>query len=752
MALTKRYEDGFNSLDGIAYRVEIWQEGYTGSVQSIAFSSKPLVLKWAETDKLAPVQSSSATLRLFSDTDRQFLDLYTVKAGAVRMDVYRDGQLYWSGTLDPELYEEPYSYKERYTVELTFSDFAILDRIPWSERGFIPIAEVIQTALTATGIQTGGTVQHVSTRLSRADEDLLARIAVSGMNFFDEDDEPMTLRKVLEETLRPFALRIVQKAGRIHVYDLNALYSAFTPTEFYWSSDDAILGADAVYNNVKIAYSPYGVSSLADASVDKDSVSGETYRYPLRPEDSGIAGFDLTLSAGVAGNMSDVEKNLLGINSATPNRFSKMSDVISEIPTAGGEIPTVNSEIRDANSGEPGISKSASAAYFRVTPLLTGSDDSGVAQRVVYSKTGTAPTILVDDSGKTGMVAGLPSRIFLCNTGDLERYKLRLKVEMLVDDRLNPYDEDQGADLLGQDKDDVGKLLDDVAKIWYQKCALSLYPAATGGSASYTYRNSAVIQSAGDEYYEEKGEWIDPASILPNTITMALCYYEEAERKDTCAVRGWKTNKQYLWNYWEETPYLWRLRGDGEFIPLPPTGGYLDFQIEYSAQCLRGSNDLYRWNELYRLWHLYRSIKLDLVDAETYKEIPQEDIETTAWLNPDAKEELTIDTIVGCMDTASPIAKGQLFDVEDGYAVVSRFSRAGVMDRLEKLLIGTVYSNYATRHHTLSGETDLLPTFTTYTDRNLPGVYLLLKETQDLEAGTSSVLAVQVDEDEYQGA
>ena len=58
MALAKRYEDGFNSLDGIAYRVEIWQEGYTGSVQPVAFSSKPLVLKWSETDK----QNSTAML------------------------------------------------------------------------------------------------------------------------------------------------------------------------------------------------------------------------------------------------------------------------------------------------------------------------------------------------------------------------------------------------------------------------------------------------------------------------------------------------------------------------------------------------------------------------------------------------------------------------------------------------------------------------------------------------------------------
>ena len=744
MALAKRYEDGFNSLDGIAYRVEIWQEGYTGSVQPIAFSSKPLVLKWSETDKLAPVQSSSATLRLFSDTDRQFLDLYTVKAGAVRMDVYREGQLYWSGTLDPELYEEPYSYKERYTVELTFSDFAILDRLSWSERGFIAIAGVIQTALAATGIQTGGTVQHVSTRLSRADEDLLARIAVSGMNFFDEDDEPMTLRKVLEETLRPFALRIVQKAGRIHVYDLNAIYSAFTPTEFYWSSDDAILGADAVYNNVRITFSPYGVSSLADASVDKDSVSGTTYRYPLRPEDSAIAGFDLTLSQGTQNLSLDLAKN--------KSRLSRAQ--VKTYPALTQDLAAANSRVGNEASSETtqGIAKSASASYFRVTPLLTGSDDTGVAQRVVYSKTGTAPTVLVDDSGKSGMVASLPQRIFLCNTGNFDRFRLRLKVEMLVDDRLNPYDEDQGADLLGQDKDDVGYLLNEKARIWYQNVVLRLYSNATGGTASYSYMNTP---SENAPYCAEEGSW-----MAGEGEGMLLCYYEEAERKDTCAVRSWKTNKQLIWNYWDETPYLWRLRGDGEFIPLPPTGGYLDFQIFYQGGALDYSAApvvglpvaLFDRSQFYRLWHLFRSIKLDLVDAETYQEIPQEDIETTAWLNPDAREELTIDTIVGCMDSASPIAKGQLFDTEEGYAVVSRFSRAGVMDRLEKLLIGTVYSNYATRHHTLSGETDLLPTFTTYTDRNLPGVYLLLKETQDLVAGTSSVLAVQIDEDEYQGA
>ena len=114
MALNKRYTGGFNSLGNVDYRFEIWQEGFIGTASEVAVTNKPLSIEWAETDKLEPVQSSSAKLQLYSDSDRQFVDLYTVKAGSVRLDVYREGDLYWSGTLDPELYEEPFAYKTDY--------------------------------------------------------------------------------------------------------------------------------------------------------------------------------------------------------------------------------------------------------------------------------------------------------------------------------------------------------------------------------------------------------------------------------------------------------------------------------------------------------------------------------------------------------------------------------------------------------------------------------------------------------------
>ena len=95
---------------GVTYDVEIYQKDYAGAVSMVAFCEDPLEIEWQEVDKLEPVASSAATLCLFAERDRQFTDLYTVEAGSIRMDVYRDGALHWSGTLDTELYEEPFAY------------------------------------------------------------------------------------------------------------------------------------------------------------------------------------------------------------------------------------------------------------------------------------------------------------------------------------------------------------------------------------------------------------------------------------------------------------------------------------------------------------------------------------------------------------------------------------------------------------------------------------------------------------------
>ena len=72
MSMGLRYKGGFHSIGQTLYEVEIYEEGYLGSVFGIAFCEEPLEIEWPETDKLEPVQSANATLRLYSDNDRQF--------------------------------------------------------------------------------------------------------------------------------------------------------------------------------------------------------------------------------------------------------------------------------------------------------------------------------------------------------------------------------------------------------------------------------------------------------------------------------------------------------------------------------------------------------------------------------------------------------------------------------------------------------------------------------------------------------
>lgn len=271
MALGIRYSGSFLSQRGVTWRVDILQEGYGGTQpgELIFPADTPLEISWGSTDKLTPVQCSSATLKIISDTDRRFIDLYTVEVGAVRMDVYRNGTLYWSGSLDTELYEEPYSTANGYDVSLTFSDFACLERLDWSGSGLITVRALVDSCLAQSGINYRSLdVSYISTEVNYS-KMTLQEVYVLQENFFDEDGEARSVKGVLEETLRPFALRIIQKAGKVWIYDLNGLHSK-AASQVVWDSTDSVLSADKIFNNVKVTFSPYADAEMMKGTVEKD--------------------------------------------------------------------------------------------------------------------------------------------------------------------------------------------------------------------------------------------------------------------------------------------------------------------------------------------------------------------------------------------------------------------------------------------------------------------------------------------------
>lgn len=696
MSKTLRYYSEFRDLEETLWRVEILQEGYAGEASEVTLSGTPLEIEWASADKMTVVQSSSATLQLVSRSDMQFLDMYQVKAGNVRMDVLREGALYWSGTLDPELYEEPYVMTKNYYVSLTFSDFAILEREKWDYKDFAQLQYLLEMCLTKMQIRYDGIVKYVSTQLSASDTtDIFTAVKVNCLNYYDEDDESMSVREVLEETLRPFALRIIQKAGHIYVYDINRLYGAFTPKEVRWRNANAMLSQDVVYNNVTVTYSPYGQSSLVDAEVEGSTVSeDEKWSYTLTPDDVATPGFDLYLGDKAEGQMETGFMN----------------------------------------------------KYFRIEPLLSGSEDAGVAQYVLWTKPdGTQEAVVPEWTLSKSPSAGLKTPVFIYRVDDPSRYKLQVIAEILVDGRYNPFEAwDQG----GNDKSD-GRF-DRNMKIFMQRGELAIRTSIDSENPDYIYSNKSIAFS---DNYTGNGEWKTWAASAQDETEFSLCYYSFTNRgaEGVTGVGGWTNNKQCIGQYWGDLPAMWEKRGDGEYLDLPPVTGFLDLQLFTYCQAYNQEGASTPNNGMNRTFHLIRRLEVNVVDSVTYKVLPQEDIETKAWINKDAKEDLSIDTILGTMDYPSPIAKGQLFRMSDT-SVIGTMYRAGVTDRLEKLLIGTVYSNYATRHHTLTGDVRIITDFTTLTDKHLPGVYITLQERQNIRSCTSSLQMVTIDTDKYEGA
>ena len=84
MSFATKYKGHFFDLANTRYDYYIEEDGYTGSVtELVTLNEDPLVIEWSSTDKLEPIQSSSATIRLLSKSDRAFIDLYTVEVGKI---------------------------------------------------------------------------------------------------------------------------------------------------------------------------------------------------------------------------------------------------------------------------------------------------------------------------------------------------------------------------------------------------------------------------------------------------------------------------------------------------------------------------------------------------------------------------------------------------------------------------------------------------------------------------------------------
>lgn len=696
MAKSVRYYAEFKSREDDLYRIEILQDG-SYAAQEVVLAANPVTIDWGNVDKLEPVMSSSATLRLVSMTDRQFVDMYTVEATSIRLNIYRDGSLYWSGTLDTELFEEPYSMLDRYVTELTFSDFAPLSRLKWQMTGFATMREVVTECLSISGIEYSSIEEHISTKIEGSVAELLDDAVLSMDNFYDEDGEAWSVREVLDETLRPFALRLKQKCGKIIIADINAL-AALTPQDVEWRGNNSTLGVEPTYNRAIINFSPYSETILFDGSFDHDETlknNGDIYRgTPIDVPGTTFTGF--TIYSGKEITEPTEEQGLILSNGVRVFRMDAEEDGEDTAGVLWGYTPYEN---RNDWVG------------YKPTTITTNRE---IMQ--------TPPVTLV--SAENWSYA----------------YNLSVSLEVLYDVRKNPYEDASGYNESGNWTN---------FNNWANYGWILSQLVLTGDDGkTYSFDNSETFTDKPDANFAG-GDWIEGSNGR-----LYLQFYNPSNYKSQTGFGGWQSNKRSVGYKFGTLPANFSKYINQEKIPMPPVGGIISLKIFQGVMSYDNSDDVSpktdNVNNISR-WLAYRGLKLSIVKASG-KEIDAEDVVVSAWLNKAAENEISLDTYIGSMHSRVPMAKGVVLQQSNSNLPVKKFTRADITDTLENLLLGTLYSNYAGRKNTLEGTIQLVPTEQILSDKSsVNSRYLLLSERQDLQECFSEIKMAEIVEDSYTG-
>lgn len=753
MSQELRYYGEIASLNGHAITVEIWKEG-AELLDMLTFpADSPVVIEWAEADKLEPVLSSSCTLSIESMTDRQFLDeLYTIESGSVTCKIYRDDVLYWSGTLDPEQYEEPYYRLENYDVTITFNDFARLERIKYDRSDIVPVKTLIEWIISQSGVEYGSIIWKTSTKTFTGANTAFTGSYIKSANWYDEEGEAMSLREVLDETLRVFSLRCKQKAGNIYIYDLHTIYSE-TPSQVVWDGADSAISADKVYNDVEVTWSPYDSTNLIDSEIKyKTGTSVTTWQFPQNdtPTKSNtdtyyaINSYYGTTSRSTS---SDTRKDWWN------RQITYQSESFYLLKNREGF------EIRISNSGS-GVTLGGNAAFFKVSPQYSGQEDEGVLiylgrfdlltiyenhlfsdhQYVRWTNNRVANMFgTLGNYQSQGNDALTFARFYVPTLPNSSQYFLRLKVETLIDCRINPYESDS------MSIDHPVHVIDHV----YIPYNLKL---ECDDGNTYYWDTSELFDSNDKEVsvITASSQWSAAASrgtILASGYSAALHYTSNiASPADGDGNLGWNTNTVMMPKYSTSSSDSVQAIERGEYIKLPTTGGWCTLTISDILDSYGTNGNYDHYLNAFVGWVAIKSVSVELVDKYG-NSINTEDVVTNATLNRSAKETLDIDTVLDVSETIANTAKGMLVDV-DGRPLAG-FQRAGSTGTLAQLMCNTIYSQYATRKLAISGTVQLLDTPGILSEANTDGKFILESEAQNLREDTSSIRMVQFTPDEY---
>ncbi|MDD6209113.1 MAG: hypothetical protein PUB21_00735 [Bacteroidales bacterium] len=665
----------FKSQNGKEYRVDIGQRtdenipADQNIAKEIEAGPNPVVIEWGDTERLDTILSSSATLQLISRENMEFYDLFhtgikdfpvwirSIERNKDNPDVITSSDTVWYGHLDSELYEEPFNSASGYQVSVTASDFGVLDRIMWSgKEEFTSIWQLIRGIVREASLEQLRYEVNCSTKsntiTNNSELNVLEKIYVTGSNFHSDK----TMKEMLVELLKPFSLKIMQRDGVIYIYDYDAIYGNKRPglTSSYagpgttendipkdnfkedvsslgFASNESTLSTDKLYNKVKVTFDPVMEDlTLLDAEVSENSLSGL------------------------------IEKKVIKL------------DVASD---------KTGFTLYRYESGDAFVS--GSQEYYRIDPYLSGNERCGVYYPDLRPVTdfSTLNGVLLSVNRHPYIESGL-------------RNKLRIRLEMCLDVRYNPFED-------ASINNDEGHWHTFNGKNNITYFPVNIYTTDETGKVKDIYQNKNVYGMS--SFAPDDGSW---NGNKLNAGEAFFAWYDVNDIKDSTGCGGFKYNSPMTGRYEDGkhiTDRMIRNANKGDLIPLPPSGGFLHVEVCGPFQMWELDGKGKHWSPFTEFnligWLMFGDLIVDVVD-ENGKEIETYKYEHSAWMDKNVKEECALDTLFGSNTKRYTPAKGTLYyDLSSkNYQVLDTFSRGYHTDvPLEKLLLAEVCANYGVR-------------------------------------------------------
>lgn len=289
------YTGFFRDINDKQYKVVITTSNGSGN-NTVILGTDPFIteLETSESHLYKPCKYSSATIRIV--TNDYLFDIYSSKAQDNKVVLYdNNNNIKWVGYITPNLYSMGY---ENIEEELEIEAIDALSTLQYynyttvgTDKDIVNFKQIIDKLLTKCNAYTE---YYVSNNILVNNNDkVLDNLYISEQNFYDEDDEPMTMQEVLEEIAQYIGYSVMADGDKVYFLDYDAIangnntyykYSltntAATPSLVTLSHNHAINGnsyaengqqisLDNTYNKVTVRDSLYSFDSIIPSIWDE---------------------------------------------------------------------------------------------------------------------------------------------------------------------------------------------------------------------------------------------------------------------------------------------------------------------------------------------------------------------------------------------------------------------------------------------------------------------------------------------------